>query len=159
MQVDFPCIVYSLSICGMRNVALTEAELLVFHLDLASLMWTIIFAWVGTTTGMVAAAYFTAHRFSVALVSGMLTMYLLFTVACVIQLARMWQRVEAIGRDLVAIADAGGSLGESSQLLIRNIESEMVRSTVLPLIVAIFVVSCTYVVLCYRAGRKVESGR
>lgn len=136
---------------------MSEADLLNLQLGLINASWTILIAWIGTTTGMVAAAYFVAHRFSLGLLSGMLGLYLIFTIACITQLARIWQRIAAIGTDLRALFEAGSPLSESALVLLNNIESVVVRSTIVPLILTIFAVSCVYVVICYRAGRKTDN--
>ena len=45
---------------------MTEAELMMFHIELLNNLWSIIFTWVATTTAMLGAAYFVAARLKVA---------------------------------------------------------------------------------------------
>ena len=131
---------------------MTEAELLIFHIELLNNFWSILFTWVATTTAMLGAAYFVASRLKLALMLAMLWLYTMFSTACMAQLFRTGGRIVGVRDDLVALQEAGVNLTHSANILIANIDSRLVAKFTGPLMFIVFVASVIYVIYCYRGG-------
>jgi hypothetical protein len=131
---------------------MTESDLLMLHIELLNNAWSILFAWIGTTTAMIGAAYFVAARIKISLVIAILSLYGLFTAACATQVFRTWGRILRIGEDLRSLQDSGIALSQSAQVLIANMDSRLVANVALPLMLVVFLASALYVVYCYKGG-------
>jgi hypothetical protein len=131
---------------------MTEAELMMFHIELLNNFWAIIFTWVATTTAMLGAAYFVAARLKVALMLAMLGLYTLFSAACVAQLIRTGGRIVGVRDDLVALQKGGENLTHSASILISNIDSRLVAKFIVPLMLVVFFASIIYVIYCHKGG-------
>ena len=131
---------------------MTEAELLMFHIELLNNFWSIMFTWVATTTAMLGAAYFVASRLKIGLMLAMLCLYTLFSAACGAQLFRTGGRILGVRDDLVALQDGGVNLTHSASILIANIDSRLVAKFTGPLMLVVFVASVSYVIYCYKGG-------
>ena len=131
---------------------MTEAELLMFPIELLNNFWSVMFAWVATTTAMLGAAYFVASRLIIGLMLAMLCLYTLFSAACVAQLLRTSGRIVGVRDDLMALQDAGENPTYSASILIANIDSRLVAKLTAPLMLVVFVASVIYVIYCYKRG-------
>lgn len=131
---------------------MSEAELLMFHIELLDNFWSILFTWIATTTAMLGAAYFVASRLKMELMLVMLCLYTLFSAACAAQLFRTGGRIMSVRDDLLALRDSGVMLTNSSNVLIANIDSRLVAKFVGPLMLVVFIASVIYVVYCYKGG-------
>ena len=131
---------------------MSESDFLMLQIELANFGWSVLSAWIGTTTVMIGAAYFVAARIKISLVIAMLSLYGIFTAACFVQLIRIWGRTQAIGEDLRAVQEGGAMLTQSALALIANIDSQLVVNVVQPLMIIGFVGSAVYIIYCYKGG-------
>ena len=131
---------------------MSESELLMLHVELLNGVWSVIQAWIGATTALVAAAYFAASRFSASIVTALLCLYSLFTASCATQMTRSWGRILAIAEDLNGLQERGVQLSNSSLVLTQNVESRLVAIVSTPMFLIIFLASIAYVIYCYRSG-------
>ena len=129
---------------------MSESELLMLHVELLNGVWSVLQIWIGATTGLVAAAYFTASRLSTTIVTALLTLYSLFSAACALQVTRSWGRIFAVGRDLIDLQENGEQLSHSSLILADNIGSRLVGYFAVPTVSIVFLASIIYVISCFR---------
>jgi hypothetical protein len=131
---------------------MSQADLLLLHIELLNIVWTVVFTWIGTTTAMLGAAYFVSTRIKISLLVAMLSLYAIFSAACFSQIIQTWRRILAVGDDLLALQASGVQLTQSASLLIANLESRLVVSVAGPLLSLVFIASMVYVIYCYKGG-------
>jgi hypothetical protein len=131
---------------------MSEADLLMLHIELLNNAWTVLFTWIGTTTAMVGAAFFVSTRIKISLLVAMLSLYAIFSAACSAQVIQTWRRILTVGEDLVGLQENGVQLTQSASLLIANLESRLVVSIAGPLMLVVFIASIIYVIHCYKGG-------
>ena len=131
---------------------MSEADLLMLHIELLNNAWTVLFTWIGTTTAMIGAAYFVSRRIKISLLIAMLSLYAIFSAACFAQIIQTWRRILTIGEDLAALQETGVQLTLSATLLIANLESRLVVSIAGALMLIVFLASLIYVIYCYKGG-------
>ena len=131
---------------------MSEADLLMLHIELLNNAWTVLFTWIGTTTAMVGAAFFVSTRIKISLLVAMLSLYAIFSAACSAQVIQTWRRILTVGEDLVGLQENGVQLTQSASLLIANLETRLVVSIAGPLMLVVFIASIIYVIHCYKGG-------
>jgi hypothetical protein len=127
---------------------MSEAELIMLQVELLNVAWVALQAWVGATFAMIAAAHFAIGSFNWFLLSGMLSLYSLFTAGIVLQINRLIDRIKAIVEDLYALQESGIELGNSAQHLIERMEAGVLIYYVNLLIPVIGIASLAYVLYC-----------
>jgi len=122
------------------------------QIELLNNVWSVLFAWIGTTSALIGAAYFVAARIKISLVSVMLGLYSMFTATCAAQVFRTWGRILGVGDDLTALRESGVKLSHSATILLANIDSQFVAKVAGPVMLAVFIGSVIYVLYCHRGG-------
>jgi hypothetical protein len=133
---------------------MTEAELLMLHMELLNSVWSINQVWIGATSAVIVSLHLAASRFNLFLLSAMLFLYALFSTACAVQSNRLWGRISTVRQDLVSLRDSGVEITGSSTVLIENIGSGFAANAVSLAFSAIFFATVIYSVYCYRKVKR-----
>jgi len=129
---------------------MNESDLLMLNAEILNLAWGIIQTWIGITTAVVAAAHFAAARLNAFLATGMISLYLLFSLACNLMMRAVSRRFAALGEDLAALQNAGVELSQSSLVVIENMNRALGRQMLPWVFLIVALASCLYVIYCYR---------
>ena len=133
---------------------MTEADLLMLQMEFLNFNLSILQVWLGSTTAMIAAAHFAARSLNLFFLSGMLSLYTVFSAYCSVQAVRTFARLQTIASDLLALERGGAVLSESSKLLVEHLNTQFVAKFGFPAAGCIFAGSVIYVLYCYRTGKR-----